>query len=88
VQGVFVAARRENTERVIDECIALNIPRIWIHNMAGTAGAVISPQSIQKLKDHRIDVIPGACPMMFVDGADIFHRCAKWILNLSGKLKT
>ncbi|MFA6455487.1 MAG: CoA-binding protein [Bacteroidota bacterium] len=88
VQGVFIAARPENTEQVIDDCIALHIPRIWIHHMGGTTGSTISPQSLQKCRDHHITVIPGACPMMFVEGADIFHRCTKWILNISRKLKT
>jgi predicted CoA-binding protein len=71
--GVFIAARPENVEQLIDDCIAGNIERVWIHN-------------IQKCRDHGIALIPGACPMMFVDDADVGHRCIKWFLSVTGRL--
>ena len=90
VQGVFLAVKQENTERIIDECIKLKIPRVWMHNMGGTsfsAGSSATPQAVQKCRDNNISVIPGACPMMFCENADVGHKCIKWFLNITGKLK-
>lgn len=87
VQGVFVAARPENTEQLIDECIALHIPRVWIHNIGGTSLSSIVPSSIiNKCRENGIALIPGACPMMYVENADIGHRCMKWFLSITGRL--
>ncbi|MCK9407599.1 MAG: CoA-binding protein [Bacteriovoracaceae bacterium] len=90
VQGVFVVARPVNVDRIVEECITLKIPRVWIHNMAGinTASASgISEQTRQQCRDHGITLIPGACPMMFVNNADFGHRCIKWFLSVTGRLK-
>jgi predicted CoA-binding protein len=86
--GIFISARPKNIERAIDECIAQNIQRVWIHSMGGTtSSSVVSPSVVQKCADHVITLIPGACPMMFVDDADISHRCIKWFLTATGQLK-
>lgn len=85
VDGVFVAANPENIERVIDECVALAIPRVWIHNFNGVMK--LSDATAKKCREHNITVIPGACPMMFINNADFGHKCIKWFLSATGKLK-
>jgi predicted CoA-binding protein len=90
VHGVFIAVKKENTGQIIDECIKLGIPRVWMHNFSGTSfssGSSATPDIVQKCRDHNISVIPGACPMMFVDNADVGHKCIRWFLNVTGKLK-
>ena len=90
VTGVFIATTPENAERVVDECIALRIPRVWMHNMGGTSvssGSSVSLRAVQKCRENNIAVIPGACPMMYCENADTFHSCVKWFLKVTGKLK-
>ncbi len=90
VQGVFIAVKKENTGEIIDECIRLGISRVWMHNFSGTSyssGSIATPDIVQKCRDHNISVIPGACPMMFVENADMGHKCIRWFLNATGKLK-
>ncbi|MDD8017570.1 MAG: CoA-binding protein [Bacteroidota bacterium] len=96
VDGVFIAVKNDNTEQVVDECIALHIPRVWMHDMSGITkmsgaatprGSSVSVQAVQKCREHNIAVIPGACPMMFLDDADFGHKCFKWFLSITGKLK-
>lgn len=95
VGGVFMSVRKENTERTVDECIALKIPRVWMHHMGGVinpsggnagSGSGISSSAIQKCLAHHIEVIPGGCPMMFVDNADVGHKCIRWFLAWTGKM--
>lgn len=93
VDGVFIAAKPENAERAVDECIALNIPRVWMHYSFGLqysphspAASSVSSAAVQKCRDHGITVIPGACPMMFLEHRDPFHSCLRWFLSVTGKL--
>jgi predicted CoA-binding protein len=86
VDGVFVAANPENIERVIDECVSLTIQRVWIHNFNGVMK--LSDTTAKKCREHNITVIPGACPMMFGIDADVGHKCIKWFLSITGKLRT
>ena len=88
VDGVFIAANKENIEQTIRECISLSIPRIWIHNAGGiTKTPDISLELLSECKNKSITIIPGACPMMFVDNADFGHKCMKWVLAAMGKMK-
>lgn len=90
VQGVFAAARPENIELIVEECIALKIPRVWVHNFGGTTStpsSVVTPVIVQRCRDNGIALIPGACPMMYCEDADFGHRCIKWFLSVSGRLQ-
>jgi hypothetical protein len=31
-------------------------------------------------------VIDGACPLMYLEPVDFFHKCARWILGVTGRL--
>jgi hypothetical protein len=37
-------------------------------------------------REHGMSVIAGGCPMMFVPGADVGHKCMRWVLNFTGGL--
>ncbi len=88
VEGVFAAVNKENTERTIKECVALSIPIIWIHNVGGiTKLSGISTELLNECENKNIAIIPGACPMMFVDDADFGHKCMRWILSAIGTMK-
>lgn len=94
IDGVFIATKKENTERIVDECIALNIPRVWMHHSFGiqhaphtSAISSVSHPAVQKCREHNIAVIPGACPMMFLEPRDGFHSCLRWFLSVTGKMR-
>ena len=93
INGVFIAAKPENTERIVADCIALNIPRVWMHYSFGTqhtsktsAISSVSSKAVEQCRLHNIAVIPGACPMMFLESRDPFHSCLRWFLSVTGKL--
>jgi hypothetical protein len=46
----------------------------------------VSMEAVNFCREHDINVIAGACPMMFSTGADFGHKCLKWILGVTGKL--
>lgn len=93
IDGIFIATKPKNTERIVEDCISLNIPRVWMHYSFGIQHASkhsslssISSKAIEQCRLHNITVIPGACPMMFLDPKDPFHSCLHWILSVTGKL--
>ncbi|MDP1676104.1 MAG: CoA-binding protein [Bacteroidota bacterium] len=93
IDGVFIATTSENTDRIVDDCIALHIPRVWMHYTFGiqhstksSAISSVSVTAVERCREHNITVIPGACPMMFLESRDSFHSCWRWILSKTGKL--
>ena len=47
--------------------------------------ATLKQAADEFLAQKRI-AIAGACPMMFLPGTDIGHRCMRWLLGLTGGL--
>ncbi len=92
VDGVFIATAPSVTERIISDCIAAGINRVWIHNMFGTKGAnkpntSLTDKAVQLCRENNINVIPGGCPMMFCQPVDFGHKCIKGITRLIGGFK-
>ncbi len=87
VDGVVIITRPEITERIVRDCSAAGIRRVWMHQSTGK-GTSVSPAAVDYCHRHEISVIAGACPMMFGPGVDFGHTCMRWILRLTGELPT
>ena len=85
VDGVVIITRPETTERIVRDCHEARVRRVWMHESIGT-GTSVSPEAIDYCRRHDISVIAGGCPMMYGPGADVGHRCKRWVLRLTGKL--
>jgi predicted CoA-binding protein len=86
VDGVVIVNRPEVTDAVVRQCAEVGIPRVWMHQSLMKAGTSVSSQAVDFCQEHGIAVIAGACPMMYVRGADVGHRCMRWLLRLTGGL--
>ena len=84
LQGVVVATPSQATEAVVRECVALGIPRVWMHRSFGEGS--VSETAVAACRSAGISVIPGACPMMYLEPVDLGHRCFRWVLGTLGKL--
>jgi hypothetical protein len=87
VDGVVIVTRPDVTERLVQDCTAAGVRRVWIHKSMGK-GSSVSAKAVEYCRQHEIEVIPGACPMMYGEGADLGHRCMRVILKLTGGLPT
>ena len=87
VDGVVIITRPEATDKIVHDCAAAGVPRVWMHQSIGK-GTSVSPTAVEYCRQHDISVIAGACPMMYGAGADLGHTCMRWILGLAGKLPT
>jgi uncharacterized protein len=84
LEGVVVATPPGAAESLVWECVALGIPRVWMHRSVGTGS--LSTEALELCRREGLAVIPGACPMMYVEPVDLGHRCFRWILGGMGKL--
>lgn len=84
VDVVVIATHPDVTPDVVRDCAASGARRVWMHRAFGPGS--VSDEAIALCHEHGIDVIPGGCPMMYLDNADLGHRCMRWILGKMGKL--
>ena len=87
VDGVVIVTRPDVTERVVHQCSEAGVRRVWMHQSLGQ-GSSVSPAAVEYCHQHDISVIAGACPMMYGDGVDFGHTCMRWILKLTGGLRS
>ena len=85
VDEVVIVTRPETTERIVRTCSDAGVRRVWMHQSMAK-GSSVSPEAVEYCGAHDISVIAGACPMMFVPGADFGHTCMRWIMKLTGGL--
>ena len=84
IDGVLFTTHPKVTEELVEQCVALGIPRVWMHRSFGEGS--VSEQAVTICEQNNIHVIAGGCPMMFVKPVDIAHKCMCWILRKTGGL--
>ena len=94
VDGVMIVTRPDVTDLVVDECIALGIKRVWMHDLLGThvhwgkglsrRASSASAAAVEKARAAGLTVIPGDCPMQHVEPVDGWHRCVHWVTGALG----
>jgi predicted CoA-binding protein len=87
VDGVVIITRPETTQRIVRDCSAAGVRRVWMHQ-SPVKGSSVSPEAVEYCRQHDISVIAGACPMMYAGRVDFGHACLRWILKLRGGLPT
>ncbi|NUN09190.1 MAG: CoA-binding protein [Ignavibacteriaceae bacterium] len=82
-EGVVIVTRPEVTLQIVKECAALGINHVWMHKSFGDS---VSQEAVEFGRKAGMTVIPGGCPMMFIENADFGHKCMKSILSLFGRI--
>jgi len=101
LDGVIIVTNSASAEKIVKQCVELNIPRVWMHCSSGISSSrrvesstnhrhnktsSVSHKAVLLCREHNIAVIPGACPMMFCQSADWWHRFMRWALSKTKKL--
>ena len=84
VDGVVVVTTPAVAVRVVADCAAAEIPRVWLHRGMGPGSS--SDAAIALCREHGIAVIPGGCPNMFGATSDPGHRCLRLLLQAGGRI--
>ena len=81
VRAALLMTSPEVTESVVADCAAAGIKHIWMYRATGKGS--VSPKAIAFCQEHRIEVIPGECPFMFLPSGGI-HRLHGFFRKLTG----
>lgn len=87
--AVFILTNPRVTEQVVQECVELGIPRVWMHCLMGTkpglaAGMTsVSQDAVQMCRENGITVIPGACPNQYLK-PDFGHAMMRVLFRTVG----
>ena len=84
LDGVIVMVPRDRAADVVQECADLGIPRVWLFRGVG-AGAVYD-EAVALCHEHGIEVVAGACPLMFLEPVGSVHRFHRGLVRLTGRL--
>lgn len=84
VDAVVIATSPKDTEGVVRQCMVLGIRNVWMHRSFGSGS--VSDEAVRLCREGGISVIDGACPLMYCEPVDIFHKGIRWILGVFGRL--
>jgi hypothetical protein len=82
VEGVVIVTSPKVTEQVVRDCAEAGVRSVWMHRSIGNS---VSDDAVQFCEDSGIDVIAGACPMMYLK-PDFGHTCMRWFMGATGRL--
>lgn len=85
IDGVISVTAPEQSLQIARQCVELKIPRLWMHEnaFAGASASSVSNEAVQLCRENGIEVIPGGCPMMFLEFG---HKCMRLVMGALGKL--
>lgn len=67
---------------VVTDCITLGIRRIWLFQGLGRGS--VSEEALNVCRDADVEVVAGACPLMFLEPVRGVHRMHRGIRRLRG----
>lgn len=85
VDAVIVMVGADRAVDVVRECATLGITKVWLFRGIGGAGAA-SDEAIELATELGLDVVPGACPLMFLEPVGWFHRVHRSARRARGAL--
>ena len=86
VDGVIVMVGADRAPAVVDEAAAAGIRRVWLFRGLGSDGA-ISPEAIEACERHGLEVVAGACPLMFLEPTAVIHRIHRSVRRARGAVE-
>ena len=85
VDAALIFTHPDVTSEVARECYEAGIKNIWVHRAIGHGSH--SDEATEFFKDKpEVNFIDGACPMMFLDHVDWFHKCMCEVMKWTGAL--
>ena len=72
VDGVLVMVPAEASAEVVAAVADRGIGRVWLHKGAGPGS--VSDDAVRVTRERGLDVVDGACPLMFLEPTGFVHR--------------
>ena len=81
VDGALLMTPPLSTDEVVKDCAQAGVSRVWMHRGVGGTGAV-SETAAAFCRQQGIDVVAGACPLMFLRRPGFPHNLHGSLLKL------
>jgi acyl-CoA synthetase (NDP forming) len=85
VDGAIVMVPATAAADVVRACADAGIHRVWLFRGIGSDGSV-SDEAIAAAEGAGIELVAGACPLMFLEPAGWFHRVHRSVRRRRGAL--
>jgi len=86
LDGVVVMVGPARAAEVVRACADRGVRQVWLFKGIGAPGAV-TEEALEVCRERGIDVVAGACPMMFLEPVSLFHKVHRGIRRLKGSLE-
>lgn len=85
IDGAIVMVAAPASTEVVREVADRGIPRVWLFKGVGGAGAA-SADAVAAAEELGLDVVAGACPLMFLEPVGLVHRVHRAVRRARGQL--
>jgi predicted CoA-binding protein len=85
IDGAIVMVNRDISASIVSDCAARGIKRVWLFKGVGGPGAV-SDEAVRIAHENGINLVEGACPLMFLERPALIHRIHRFVRRRNGAL--
>ena len=71
VEAALIMTPRAQTEEAVRDCVSAGVRFVWLHKGAGRGS--VTAGALELCDKHGLDVVPGACPYMFLESPGFVH---------------
>lgn len=79
IDGVIIMVAPARAAGVVRDAVASGVPRVWLHR--GIGRGAVSDEALALCHDHDVEVVDGACPLMFEEPVTAIHRLHRFVVN-------
>lgn len=87
VDAVVVVVAAPTSVDVVRDCARLGVGKVWLFQGLGGPGAA-SEEAVRTAEALGLEVVPGACPLMFLDPVGWFHRIHRAGRRATGSIRS
>jgi predicted CoA-binding protein len=85
VGGVLIMVKAVDAVAIVRACLAADVKHVWLYKGVGGPGA-LSEEAVELCRAGGIEVVEGACPLMFLEPVGVIHRIHRRLRRLNGSL--
>lgn len=71
---------------VVRDCAAAGVARVWLFRGLGGSGSA-SAEAVAAAEEAGVELVPGACPLMFLEPVGLVHRIHRSVRRREGRLR-
>lgn len=83
VAAAVVITQPKHIPEIIEQARRSGTQWLWLHKSLGNS---VNPQAVSVGRQQGLNIIDGACPMMFLEPVDGGHKCMRLLMSWTGRI--